>query len=50
LGEFHHSKEGFLMGPIKKKGARSFGENKKHEWRHLANETRTKLKKQKIIL
>jgi len=28
LGEFHHSKEGFLMGPIKKKGARSFGGKK----------------------
>jgi len=25
LGEFHNSKEAFLMGPIKKKGARSFG-------------------------
>jgi len=30
LGEFHHSKEGFLIGPMKKKGDRSFGgKNKK---------------------
>jgi len=51
LGEFH-SKEGFLMGPIKKKGARSFwGKNKKcektDEWRHLANQRRTKLNNEK---
>jgi len=30
LGEFHHSKDGFLMGPINKKGARFFWENKKN--------------------
>jgi len=30
FGKFRHSKEGFLMGPIKKKGARSFwGKNKR---------------------
>jgi len=40
-----------LMGPIKKKGARSFwGKNKEkyektNEWRHLANQRRTKLNK-----
>jgi len=40
------------MGPIKKKGARSFwGKNKKcektDEWRHLANQRRTKLNNEK---
>jgi len=41
------------MGPKKKKGARSFwGKNlKKHKnWCHLANETGTKLNKNKIFL
>jgi len=43
------------MGPIKKKGTRSFGGGnkknmKKHLWSHLGNETRTELNKKKTIL
>jgi len=40
LDEFHHSKEGFLMGPTKKKGARSFwGKTKKNTKKHTNGAT-----------